>query len=320
VTDENCKETKVLAVPSPAEVAALVDEPMCLVHRNDRGERLPFSLEGRTTTTIGRDATCDIVLADSHVSRRHATIELVFGQHLLRDEGSSNGTYLNGLRLTRSHAFGLREGDAIEIGSHRIFYARKSSVEPAVAREPNVAGYPREDLLRDGLEALELDDRARVQNGIFGLLARGPFATSVPGLLAIALDRLDGHTAAILMLDARRMLRVAGAVPAFESAKALLPLAHRVAADGRGYLARGLTELDACELGSTTVQCLSSVAAAPISEAGRVKGVLAVERLSSTRLDRSNLALLTVIADRIAEGLSLVAAKDGGDTRLGFVD
>src|SRR2546421_4160912 len=50
--------------------------------------------------TIGRGEDCDIVLADRQASRVHARIRpLGDGRYELSDLGSSNGTYLDGLRV-----------------------------------------------------------------------------------------------------------------------------------------------------------------------------------------------------------------------------
>lgn len=45
--------------------------------------------------TIGRDPSCDIVLADTGISAVHCTVELLHdGAYRLRDKGSRNGTFL----------------------------------------------------------------------------------------------------------------------------------------------------------------------------------------------------------------------------------
>jgi len=68
-------------------------------------------------TVIGRDPSADITLDDTGISRRHCEIRVTHdGPHLLasiRDLGSTNGTYLNGERLTTAR---LAEGDRITIG------------------------------------------------------------------------------------------------------------------------------------------------------------------------------------------------------------
>nr|WP_284305212.1 DUF3662 and FHA domain-containing protein [Mobilicoccus caccae] len=68
-------------------------------------------------TVLGRDAAADITLEDSGVSRRHCEIRVTHdGPHLvasIRDLGSTNGTFVNGERITTSR---LAEGDRITVG------------------------------------------------------------------------------------------------------------------------------------------------------------------------------------------------------------
>ncbi|NLB94917.1 MAG: FHA domain-containing protein [Armatimonadetes bacterium] len=67
---------------------------------------------------IGRSAESDLPLVqDSTVSRRHASVIRQEGGYLIRDEGSSNGTFVNGQRVTEQL---LRPGDEIQVGSTRI--------------------------------------------------------------------------------------------------------------------------------------------------------------------------------------------------------
>jgi pSer/pThr/pTyr-binding forkhead associated (FHA) protein len=78
-----------------------------------------FPLVGETST-IGRDGECSLCLAnDKTVSRVHARIVLEDKGHALYDEGSSNGTYVNGV-LVRSSA--LAPGDVIQCGSSQLRY------------------------------------------------------------------------------------------------------------------------------------------------------------------------------------------------------
>jgi hypothetical protein len=70
---------------------------------------------GAARTTVGRQADCDGVLDDPTVSRYHAMIEQYNDGMTLRDLGSSNGTQLNGTRV--SGTVPLRVGDHISFGS-----------------------------------------------------------------------------------------------------------------------------------------------------------------------------------------------------------
>src|SRR5204863_223436 len=69
-----------------------------------------------TGASLGRDLGNPIALPlDTTTSRRHASITATPGGFSLRDEGSSNGTFVNGQRI-QEHA--LRPGDEIRIGAN----------------------------------------------------------------------------------------------------------------------------------------------------------------------------------------------------------
>ncbi|NTU84996.1 MAG: FHA domain-containing protein, partial [Chloroflexales bacterium] len=69
--------------------------------------------------TIGR-AGCDVTLDNPQVSRFHAQIDQTAGGAVLRDAGSTNGTFVNGRRLSGPHS--LRPGDVIQIGAFKLIY------------------------------------------------------------------------------------------------------------------------------------------------------------------------------------------------------
>ena len=68
---------------------------------------------------IGRAAP-NVPLSDGTVSRRHANIISKNGVCMLEDLGSANGTYLNGVRLTRPSS--LKRGDQIRVGSTLLVF------------------------------------------------------------------------------------------------------------------------------------------------------------------------------------------------------
>ena len=77
----------------------------------------------RNIIEIGRDKTCDIPLPlDSSTSRRHATLQQSINGPEIVDHNSSNGTYLNGVRLASDVPHAVRPGDEIEIGASRFRY------------------------------------------------------------------------------------------------------------------------------------------------------------------------------------------------------
>lgn len=64
--------------------------------------------------SMGRAVENDIVILDKRSSREHAVIRREGRKLILEDQGSTNGTYLNGERLQQ--AVQLRDGDQIRVG------------------------------------------------------------------------------------------------------------------------------------------------------------------------------------------------------------
>lgn len=81
------------------------------------GKRLVVGAGG---ATIGRSRSCDIVLDDANVSRRHAEVRPRGGGWLVADLGSTNGVAVNGARIDRPHT--LKPGDRIELGTTTLTF------------------------------------------------------------------------------------------------------------------------------------------------------------------------------------------------------
>ncbi len=107
--------TRVFEVPvvRAPEVQVEVREP----GRSPR--RIPVS---GAPIRIGRAPECELVLRDSRVSRRHARLTARDGVLVLTDLGSTNGTLVNGHRVTE---VALGAGDRIQIGETTLV------IEPA---------------------------------------------------------------------------------------------------------------------------------------------------------------------------------------------
>jgi len=80
--------------------------------------------------SLGRTSSSDVVLPDQKVSRRHALIQAQKQYEFwLMDLGSSNGTYLNGRRVTEPVL--LRNQDQIEIGPFRLVFRQSKAADAA---------------------------------------------------------------------------------------------------------------------------------------------------------------------------------------------
>ncbi len=84
------------------------------------GKRFVLS---QNTISIGRLEDNDVVIDEQQISRRHASLTWEKGRFVLRDLGSANGTFLNGVQITAPQE--LRDGDVI--GLSEILLAFRSS-------------------------------------------------------------------------------------------------------------------------------------------------------------------------------------------------
>jgi len=80
----------------------------------------PLTLDPEQPVIIGRQAQCDLSLQDNDVSRAHAEVSFENGQYILRDLGSTNGTFLNGKEITTPSP--LSPGDRIEVGPREVTF------------------------------------------------------------------------------------------------------------------------------------------------------------------------------------------------------
>ncbi|MDX9722990.1 MAG: FHA domain-containing protein [Myxococcota bacterium] len=79
------------------------------------------------TIVIGRDKDVDLVLVDGEVSRRHAEIQYRTYRIGILDLGSTNGTFVNGERISRCD---LKDGDRVLIGTSIIKLVWKRPEQP----------------------------------------------------------------------------------------------------------------------------------------------------------------------------------------------
>ena len=72
-----------------------------------------FPLEAQEIS-IGRESTNMLVINDSQISRRHARLELRGSTYVIQDLGSTNGTFVNGTRISGTQV--LNPGDTVTFG------------------------------------------------------------------------------------------------------------------------------------------------------------------------------------------------------------
>jgi len=86
----------------------------------------------RTETTIGRSPQCSLVLTDSLVSSIHASLRFTPAGWELKDLGSTNGSFVNGARISPAAPRLLRKGDKVAFGSIERCYELLECAAPGL--------------------------------------------------------------------------------------------------------------------------------------------------------------------------------------------
>jgi DNA-binding NarL/FixJ family response regulator len=137
------------------------------------GQRYP--LKGQLVT-IGRDGGNDLTLPnDTKVSRTHAQFQLLDGQWMLLDLGSSNGTKVN-RRSVEKHP--LRNGDLIMLGATTLVYVADHDPHATEADDCTSAPVP------------DLSERERQ---VITLVARGLTDREIGEQLFISASTVRSH-------------------------------------------------------------------------------------------------------------------------------
>lgn len=98
-------------------------EKLILLSEDGVSQEIPL-IEQRIS--IGRDEHSAVCLSDKSVSRHHATLQRVYGGFTIQDEGSTNGTRVNGRVITKQF---LKHRDLIEIGKYHLRFVQEAIPE-----------------------------------------------------------------------------------------------------------------------------------------------------------------------------------------------
>ncbi|MCI0342631.1 MAG: FHA domain-containing protein [Planctomycetales bacterium] len=172
-----------VTAPAPESAAAgAPDRPRYLLLPGEPtgGSQIPIPIVG--TITIGRAPGNTIVLSDTKASGKHCEVLVRDGVPILRDVGSTNGTRVDGARVTETP---LRQGARIEIGTTLYFF-----------KDTQLPDAPAESVLESGVlgEDFAAASAQLVGRGIQGaVLALLLFAGAIGGTFLLV-ERLGETT------------------------------------------------------------------------------------------------------------------------------
>jgi DNA-binding NtrC family response regulator len=105
---------------------------LVVLNSSAKGKKLDLN---RPLTKLGKKEDNDLVLDEKTVSRNHVEIVQTEDSYLLKDLGSTNGTYINDIRVKEAY---LSPGDIIRMGTVRVEFTafdEKVQIEPSTKTE-----------------------------------------------------------------------------------------------------------------------------------------------------------------------------------------
>ncbi len=127
IAENEEEEAKTLHEPLPAAYLVLLV-----------GGRPSHAFPLRGEIRLGRDKDNAVVVADQKVSRHHATLSPIDNTFILIDQGSANGTYLNGVQIAQPTR--LKHHDRLTLGDTTFLFTVGQPDLTAPPEPPAAAG------------------------------------------------------------------------------------------------------------------------------------------------------------------------------------
>ena len=277
--------------------------------------------------TVGRVASCDLAVQDPTVSRRHAELELAGAGVRVRDVGSTNGTYLDGVRIIDALAtpgsrvaFGkvdfevqvqepVAEDELVGIGSLDATILRQMPVRGRADIAAQLAEGPHgASLLKIAGDSLE-DRQAHKLNLLLDIAKELSQQTEADRLL----DRIVGLTFQVMSVDRVAVMMAEGGelVPRIWRSRVEAPagswvvpraIARKAVEDRVAVLSENILAEDATPSGIESALC-----APLLGNQGTVLGIIYLDSLGPGHsFSEEDLEFLTAFA-----GMAAVAIENG---------
>jgi DNA-binding NtrC family response regulator len=121
-------KTQIIKIDDGGAVISLRKCQLAVIEGPEKGKKYALV---KSTTKVGKKDNNDFIIADSTVSRNHMVIDYASDSFLLRDNDSTNGTYLNGTKVKEAY---LVPSDRIKIGNTTlefVAFEEKVKIEPS---------------------------------------------------------------------------------------------------------------------------------------------------------------------------------------------
>ena len=132
--EDSPPERTIMVKKQPLDADGVVPDVMAhylvMVEGAEPGKRVEIDA---VPITIGRDAHQTLAISDAELSRRHASVSLINGNVVVEDLQSTNGTFIDGKRVTEPSA--LREGSLLRLGHQYFKYERRGRRDVERAQE-----------------------------------------------------------------------------------------------------------------------------------------------------------------------------------------
>src|SRR6266498_160418 len=126
---DEAKRAATLEVPHRSPFEKIPDVNLIArVTVRDEVHEVPLALKpGGKRLSVGRVADNELTLNDASVSKIHAALTMNQQGTLVADTGSTNGTYINGRRISYGEARQIEDGDVIGFGDVEVRFRKSES-------------------------------------------------------------------------------------------------------------------------------------------------------------------------------------------------
>ncbi len=273
----------------------------------------PIDVEPGTPLIVGRGAECDAVIPDVTVSRRHAEVRATDAGISVRDLGSSNGTAINGARVSTGD---LIPGDTVVFGKV-TFRLLPQEREPAVAdTAPEGIKIHPVALAADAHTSLESIQLARILDLARRLSGEFELDKLIAAVVDLTFDLLPVDRVSLMLLDdaSGELIAARSKSRLDEYAGLRVPrtIARRAVADRAPILTEDALADARFASGSVQLQSVRAAICSPLmASKDRVLGVLYVDSLTAARSFREDEArMLFAFAGLAAVSLGKLAYAD----------